>query len=160
MFEGWANDPRVTQYLTWNPHTCVAETTALLEEWCGRYQQLNVYKWAIEYQGRLIGCIDVVRMHEQNEYADLGYCLSYDYWGRGIMTEAARAVVDYLFGRVGFHRLTIYHVVENIGSGVVAKKCGFSREGVQREVHKTDHGTYQDLAFWSLLRREWDERRR
>lgn len=43
------------------------------------------------------------------------------YWNKGLMTEAARAVIDYLFSKVGVHRIEIAHAVKNPASGKVAQ---------------------------------------
>jgi len=156
MFDNWASDPRVTEYLTWSPHTSVIETQGIVSAWCAAYESLTTYKWLIEYNGIAIGGIDVVRYHEQNETAELGYCIGYDYWGCGIVTEAVRAVLRVLFEQVGFHRVSIRHVTDNPGSGRVAEKCGFRQEGIEREAHKAEDGRYLDIVHWALLRDEWE----
>ena len=53
----------------------------------------------------------------------LGYNLSRPYWGRGVMTEACRRLLDYLFSQ-GFAEVRIAAMVENVGSRRVIEKCG------------------------------------
>ena len=133
MFENWARDPRVTKYLTWQPHADAAATRSLLEDWCARYEQADHYNWAIEFEGRVIGNVSAVRHSDRNRNAELGYCMGAVWWNRGLMTEAVEAVIRYFFDEVGFHRVVIRHAVKNPGSGRVAQKCGLTREGVERE---------------------------
>lgn len=156
MYDNWAHDERVTRFLTWTPHESPAVTRQLLENWCAAYAYLNTYNWAIELDGKVIGGISVVRISESSEYAELGYCLGYEYWNRGIMTEAAKAVMDFLFAEVGVNRIEIAHAAQNPGSGKVAQKCGLTLEGIKREYFKTHDGTFLDIVDYGILRREWE----
>lgn len=82
----------------------------------------------MEYEGTPIGNISVVRLSEECEYAELGYCMGYAYWNKGFMSEAAKAVIDYLFAEIGVNRVGISHAVKNPASGRVAQKCGLTKE--------------------------------
>ena len=57
MFENWANDERVTRYLTWCSHELPEATKQLLELWCAAYENPNTYNWVMEYDGTVIGNI-------------------------------------------------------------------------------------------------------
>lgn len=152
MFDNWANDERVTRFLTWTPHDSPESSKQLLESWCAAYENESTYNWAIEFEGKVIGNISVVRFNEKHEYADLGYCMGYDFWNKGIMTEAAKAVIHYLFEEIGFHRLVISHAAGNPASGRVAQKCGLSYEGTRRECYKQADGTFLDLVDYAVLK--------
>lgn len=158
MFHNWASDERVTRYLTWDPHKSAEETKTILSSWCAAYENPDAYHWAMEYGGTVIGGISVVRFSEKREYADLGYCMGYDYWNKGLMTEAATAVIDFLFAEVGVNRIEIAHAVQNPASGKVAQKCGLTYEGTKRESFKTSTGEFLDVSYHSILRKEWASR--
>lgn len=158
MYQNWANDPQVTRYLTWQPHRSPEETRQLLAVWSDAYARPDCYNWVMEWEGKPIGNISVVRMNEKSEYAELGYCMGRAYWNRGLMTEAAKAVIDFLFAEVGVNRVGIAHAVQNPASGRVAQKCGLTYEGTLREVYKTSEGVYLDLSYYGILRREWQNR--
>ncbi len=151
MYHNWANDPRVTRYLTWQPHISPEATRALLEMWCAEYKKKDHYNWVIEYEGQAIGNISVVGYHERFEIATLGYTIGYAYWGKGIMTEVVMAIRDYLFDEVGFHRIQIDHMKDNPASGKVAAKCGFTYEGTSRECHIDSTGSFVDLCHYGML---------
>lgn len=156
MFYNWASDENVTRFLTWMPHESPQATKQLLEGWCAAYENDNTYNWAMEFEGEVIGGISVVRLSEKFEYAELGYCMSRKYWNKGLMTEAARAVIDFLFSEVGVHRVTIAHAVKNPASGRVAQKCGLTYEGTKRESFKSSTGEFLDIAYYSILKDEWE----
>ena len=87
MFENWANDTRVTRYLTWPAHTSPVFTKQLLESWCAEYEKPDFYNWAICLDNHPIGNISAVEISERDESAALGYCIGTAYWRKGIMPE-------------------------------------------------------------------------
>lgn len=155
MFNNWASDERVTRYLTWLPHESLQVTRQLLESWCSSYDNENTYNWAIELGGKVIGGISVVRLSEKSECAELGYCMGYNWWNQGLMTEAARAVIGFLFSEVGVHRISIAHAVKNSASGKVAQKCGLNYEGTLRESFKSSLGEFLDISYYGILKSDW-----
>lgn len=157
MFENWASDERVTKFLTWQPHKSADETVELLKNWVDSYESLTTYNWLIEFEGKAIGNISVVRISERSENADLGYCMGVNYWNKGLMTEAAKAVIEYLFEEVGMHKIRIKHAVKNPASGRVAQKCGLAYEGTERESFKAENGEFLDIASYAILKQEWQK---
>ena len=124
MFSRWASDDEVTKYLTWPTHTDLEQTKAILARWVAEYEQPERLNFAIELKeegNKLIGGIDVVRYEDGCPV--LGYNLSRPYWGRGVMTEACRRLLDYLFSQ-GYAEVRIAAMVENVGSRRVIEKCG------------------------------------
>lgn len=156
MYRNWASDENVTHYLTWAPHKSPEDTRTLLTQWCENYSNPSCYNWVIEYEGSAIGNISVVELTKTSERAELGYCLSYEFWRRGLMTEAANAVIDFLFNEVGVNRVTIKHSVHNPASGKVAEKCGLHHEGILRAYSKTSTGELTDVSVWGITRSDWE----
>ena len=123
FYEGWANDPEVTKFMTWNPHRNVEETKKIVSLWVEQYEKKERINFAIERKDdhELIGGIDVVG------YLDgipvLGYMLKRKEWNKGYMSEACRRVLDFLFS-LGHEKVRIDAIVENIGSNKVIEKCG------------------------------------
>ena len=157
MYQNWACDARVTKFLTWEPHKSADVSRALLEIWCKDYKKDDNYNWVIIYEGQAIGSITVVRHSDRDEFAEIGYSIGYDYWCKGIMTEAAQAVINFLFREVGFNRISIEHAVKNPGSGKVAQKCGMKFEGTKRQYFKASNGEFLDINEYSILRSEWKQ---
>ena len=153
MFRTWASDPEVTRYLMWKPHDSVESTKQLLGIWERGYENPATYLWGIEYvpDHKLIGTISLVDKGEISERADIGYCIARPYWGMGITTEALRAVVDFCFDSVGYHRLAILHNVTNPASGRVAAKAGMVQEGILRGYTYDSTAPHVDCCVWSIL---------
>lgn len=139
MFYNWANDARVTKFLTWEPY----ENAQQLRESYHQYLMENrdkpdFYDWKIELKslGQPVGSIGVTVMREDIEAVEIGYCLGYDWWHQGIMTEAFEAVIRYLFEEVDVNRIAAHHDPRNPHSGDVMKKCGLQYEGTLRQAVK------------------------
>ena len=155
MFKNWASDPEVTRFLTWPCHSGVDVTRILLKEWISHYADGDYFNWVIEWKesGAAIGNISVVRLDENTEAAEIGYCMSRAYWGRGIMPEALRAVTDYLFDTVGLNRVWAKHDVNNPKSGRVMQKAGMKPEGIHRGAGKNNQGIC-DCAIYAIVKRD------
>jgi ribosomal-protein-alanine N-acetyltransferase len=107
--------------------------------------------WTIEVDGLAAGGIGV----EPGEgvyirSARFGYWLGEPFWGRGIMTAAVRATVDYVFAHLELVRLEAPVFEWNPPSMRVLEKCGFVREGVLRQSIFKD-GELIDAVLYARL---------
>lgn len=151
MFRNWASDDEVTRFLSWTAHTSPAETEAVIARWVGG--DLSDYNWAItlkENGPEVIGSLCITRIREDIGMAHFGFALGRAWWNRGIMTEALSAVIGFLFSQAGFNRIESRHDVENIGSGVVMRKCGMTYEGRARQAHRNNQGL-RDMDCYAIL---------
>ena len=107
--------------------------------------------WAIEVDGMAVGAIGVTL--QEGIYlksAHFGYWLGEPYWGRGIMTEAVKAVSSYAMHRFSLIRLEAPVFEWNPASMRVLEKCGFVREGVLRASAVKD-GQVIDRVLYALV---------
>ena len=155
-YRNWTHDERVCKYLTWPPHKDVEETRQVLSEWEAAYSDPSFYQWAIVLKelGEPIGSISVVRNIDKIKAAHIGYCIGYDWWHQGIMTEAFQGVIDFLFGEVGINRIETQHDTNNPRSGSVMRSCGLSFEGTHRQADLNNTGIV-DTSFYAILREDW-----
>ena len=124
MFNNWASDPMVTKYLTWPPHENIEVTKRVVDNWLKEEKDPKTIRFIITLKDNdePIGSIDVVGYIDDNP--EIGYCLARKYWNQGLMTEACKALIKYLFD-IGFKKIFIKAMVENIGSNKVIEKCDF-----------------------------------
>lgn len=158
MFKNWASDPEVTKFLTWPTHTGVDISKMVLSDWIPRYEDGGYFNWAMESKetGQVIGNISVVKLWEEIGAAEMGYCMSKAFWGRGLMPEALKAVMDYLFRVARMNRIAACHDVNNPKSGRVMEKAGMKLEGVLRQSGKNNTGVC-DVVWHAALRGEWEK---
>jgi RimJ/RimL family protein N-acetyltransferase len=82
--------------------------------------------------GRLIGRAGIMRQDAwtaTEDKVEVGWAIDRASWGQGLATEAALAVVDDGFTRVGLRRLLSWTLPENVASRRVMEKCGFAHMG-------------------------------
>lgn len=151
MFDNWASRSENLTYVTWNPHLNVEQTQNSIGNWVKSYDDPNYYKWAIclkENSDHVIGDISLVSADENNSSCEIGYILGQDYWGRGLMTEALKAVLSYCLDEIGFERVDSCYVSLNPASGRVMEKAGMTfwktvRNAVERKGYIADKIYYQ-----------------
>lgn len=159
MFNNWANDARVTKYLTWTPYEIAEQLKNSYHAHLMESQaKPDFYDWKIVLKepGEPVGSIGVVRLHEEIAAVEIGYCLGYAWWHQGIMTEAFRAVIQFLFNEVGVNRIAAEHDINNPHSGDVMRKCGLQLEGVHRQAGKNTQGIFCDLATYAILKKDYE----
>lgn len=136
----------------WPAHKSADDTAQALEDWINNKNQLAIV-W--RENGKVIGHVAI---HEDSEEGrgdtrELGCALNHDYQCRGIMSEAVRAVIDFLFGH-GIVFIWACCFQENIASRKMIEKCGF-----QFQQKGTFYSRKLDRTFRSyeycLSKNEW-----
>ena len=144
IFDSCAADPEVTRYVIWPPYTDRSEVAPFLQSRLARWDSGEEFSWAITRteEDRVIGMVGC-RVREQA--ADIGYVMSRNYWNRGYITEAAKAVV---------YRVWAVCDVENKASARVLEKVGMQREGTLRRyiVHPNVSPEPRDCFVYSKVR--------
>lgn len=155
MFKNWAKDEEVAKYMRWSAHKDVSETKNVLQNRLERYNNLSTYHWAIALKGTdaPIGNIVLICANENDRCGETAYCLSRQYWGQGIITEALKAVLHFGLLEVGFNRIEAYHAVNNIGSGRVMRNAGMKYEGRMRQKYLS-HVGFEDSDLYAILRED------
>jgi RimJ/RimL family protein N-acetyltransferase len=128
MFERYAGDPEVTRYMSWPRHADVSATRAYIaasdEEWgrtgCGPFLVLEPAR------GSLVMGATGLHLRERG-LAETGYVLAQDAWGRGLATEAVRAMLE-VARAIEIGRVEACCHVDHVRSARVLEKCGFMRQ--------------------------------
>ncbi|HYQ95873.1 MAG TPA: GNAT family protein [Candidatus Eisenbacteria bacterium] len=108
--------------------------------------------FAITVDGKAVGGIGFTRgTGELRLTATIGYWLGEDYWGRGITTEALRAVTDQTLANFDFARIEAYVFEWNLASARVLEKVGYTREARLRK-RITKEGRTVDCFLYARLR--------
>ena len=106
--------------------------------------------WAIVMESRVVGSI-ALRVNVQNESGELGYAIQRAQWGKGIMAEAARAVMEWGFKERGLAKILAKADLRNRQSWRVMEKLGMTREGVLRSQVKARDGRADDVYYGILI---------
>ncbi|MFK8100972.1 MAG: GNAT family N-acetyltransferase [Saprospiraceae bacterium] len=114
-------------------------------------QQLNSI---IFYKEALAGSISLIKVDQEHKMAEMGYWLSQDLQGKGIITKAAKAMITHSFAVRQLNRIEIRVAKDNFKSKAIPQRLGFQLEGTLRECYRMDDG-FVDLEVYGLLRKEW-----
>jgi ribosomal-protein-serine acetyltransferase len=104
--------------------------------------------------GTLVGVIDL-RMRPDQAHGEIGYWLVPAARGRGLITRAARVLVDHGFRERGLRRIEIRSATANAASRAVPERLGFTLEGTMPAAEwVNDH--FNDLAVYAIRREDWE----
>ena len=123
----YASVDGVGQMAAWNPHRSIEESKMILKMFIEGKRT-----FALVYQGKVIGSLGIEKYCESlypelndKRGCEIGYVLSKNFWGMGLMPEAVRAVIDWLFLSVMLDFIIVGHFDWNSRSRRVVEKCGF-----------------------------------
>ncbi len=103
--------------------------------------------------GALIGSINLMGIQADHQ-AEFGYWIGVPYWNQGYCTEAAEAMLDFAFNKLGLVRVHAAHLSRNPSSGSVMQKLGMRHEGTRRH-HVRKWGVLEDVELYGILVAEW-----
>ncbi|MEV5148034.1 GNAT family protein [Streptomyces sp. NPDC052727] len=109
---------------------------------------------AIRLDGTLVGAVVLRRMDVPQGTAEAGCWLEPAAVGRGLVTRAARLLIDWAIRERGIHRVEWWVSAGNAPSIAVARRLGMRREAVLRESHLY-RGERHDEEIWAVLAPEW-----
>ncbi len=149
-FYEYASVDGVGQMAGWLPHKNKEESLSILKMFIDEKKT-----FAIVYNNKVIGSLGIEEYDEKQlpEYADklgreIGYVLSKDYWGKGLMPEALNEVIRYCFEDLKLDFLACGHFTDNNQSKRVQEKCGFYHYKLVK--HETRYGIVKD-SWLSIL---------
>lgn len=115
--------PAAMRYWSRLPHATIEETRAWFAPALLDFDNPAMDERVIEFEGRAVGYMGIWKMPE------FGFILSPRVWGRGLATEAARALVPHLFASHAIDRLTADVDPRNAASLHLLRKLGFQETG-------------------------------
>ncbi len=153
-FYEYAKADGVGQMAGWVPHRNVEESKKILNHFMEGGKC-----FALEYEGKVIGSLGIEEYREDHypelthlQGREIGYVLSRDYWGRGLMPEAVRTVLRYLFETQKLDFILVGHFDWNLQSRRVIEKCGFHY--IKTVDYETRYNTKEKSVEYILCRNE------
>ena len=158
VFENWAGDSDVTEYLSWLPHADIKVSEDYIKTLIKNYEKNDTYDWAIVLKeiNQPIGSITAIEVNEKAEKVHIGYCIGKKYWHLGITSEALKALINFFLLEVGVNKVESMHNPINLNSGKVMQKCGMKYEGTLRSFYKDNTGIV-DAAFYGILKEDLEK---
>lgn len=150
----WHNDPNVHRYTLVEPLAHADEAARYIEKAMGSYQYGIPDPLAIclkEDPGSVIGTIGCFRPQTGLPTFELAFDLAPEFWGKGLIVEAGKAMIDVAFKSLPMERLQARCVTQNEASHRVLEKLGMTFEGILRSA-MYHQGRSWDMQYFSLLR--------
>ncbi|MDO5734090.1 MAG: GNAT family protein [Eubacteriales bacterium] len=151
-FNYYSSKASVTKYMSWPAHSSLAASREVLHS----LMKQNVWALVHRAEGRMIGTISLdPSIRKSPGCRALGYILDDEYWGEGLMREAATALLDASFKAEDLLLIEAMIRVDNEASKRLIKALGFSLEGCLRAYSSDQNGQLCDFNSYSILREEW-----
>ena len=160
-FYAYARVPGVGEMAGWPHHTSIETTKAILQSFL---ENKDVFAIVHKADNKVIGSfglhgawINRETAYQHLKAKNIGYVLSKEYWGQGLMPEAVGAVLKYGFSTLGMDAFSIEHFIENPQSGRVIEKCGFTfvKEGTY---HAKLLGKTFNERRYIMTKEDWEAR--
>lgn len=148
----YASDPLVGPRAGWAPHQSVEESREIIR---GIFGGEGMWAVVLKETEEPIGCVgylgaEVSNLQIAQDECEVGYWIARPYWGRGICTEALRAVVEYGLRDKGFKAMWGNYFPTNPASGRVMEKCGFVDTGKETTCPNLEVGSDQPVRIMKL----------
>jgi ribosomal-protein-alanine N-acetyltransferase len=154
---GFLSDLEVMQFYDCEAFKTVEEARALILRFCQLFANANGFRWGIALKSEpqaIIGTCGLFGWNQRARQATLGYELARRHWGRGLMTEAVRALLGYAFHDLDMHRIRATVVTANVASVRLLEGLSFQKEGLLRDAQFVN-GKFDSLFSYALLQSEW-----
>ena len=151
-----ANNPNIARFMTNGfPHPYTVDHARSFIAFANRDNPVHIF--AIEVDGEAAGGIGI---HPQDDIhiknAELGYWLSEKYWGKGIITDAVKQMVDFAFRTYDINRVFARPFGNNPASQRVLEKAGFTLEArLEKVLFKS--GNYEDELIFAIRKNSSSE---
>lgn len=161
VFKNWASDEE-GQSLYCEPAYKTKESVdkLLTDKYIANYKDDNYYRWAIilKNNNECIGQIAYFLVNDENNFAEIEYCIGKKFQGYGYATEACKAVIGFGFNEMKLHKVQICHMAINNKSKRVIEKCGLTYEGTLRDFfYDKKNDKYISRLYYSILKSEYDK---
>ncbi|MDX2249551.1 MAG: GNAT family protein [Bacteroidia bacterium] len=125
------------------------------------YRDIFAGKWVygIWYQDKLAGLLDFNEGDKSQNQISLGYWISKEQEGKGIVTRSVSKCLDYVFEVQQLHRVVIKCATKNFRSEAIPLRLKFSWEGLDHEAG-TVNGKTVDMVTYSMLYRDWGKEKK
>jgi RimJ/RimL family protein N-acetyltransferase len=157
-----AGDPMVARVMR------IAPTPEAIEAYWGPMRRVDPFgdpPWLslmieIKAEGKVVGNVGygTIVIDEAHKLGSIGWSLSPAYRGAGLATEAARAVLGFLFDHLGVHRVQARTGLANAPSWRLMERLGMRREAHFCESHTNLSGEWDDEFIYAVLKSEWQRR--
>lgn len=151
-----ANRDHLRQWLRWVDGTTGPDIyrNEIIPAWLTDYANGNGFACGIYFKGELVGTIALHEINQMLRQTSIGYYLTGNGRGKGLMTPVVAFITDYCFMTLQLNRVVIECAVGNTRSRKIPERLGFQQEGILRDAEKL-YDAYHDVAVYAMLAQDW-----
>lgn len=149
------NRAYLRQWLPWlDANASAADTLRFVEDARERYANREAIEAGLFYRSRLVGMAGLNTIDWSARRAEMGYWLTADAQGQGLVSNACQMLVTHSFGEYDLNRIEIRCATTNTRSRAIPERLGFVCEGILRQAEWLyDH--FVDHALYAQLKQDW-----
>lgn len=153
-----ANREHLKKWLGWvnNIKSINDYKETIIPIWLKQFADNDGFNAGIFYEDRLVGMISLHFINWKTKHTSIGYYLSEQETGKGIISTCVKSLLDYAFNDLELNKVEIQCAEANRGSRNIPERLGFKQEGINRDAELIN-GHYNDIVTYSLLRNEWQK---
>lgn len=150
-----ANKDHIGYWLDWAyKYQSIQDSYNFINYSLQNYAKGEAIECFIFYENKLIGGVGFPRIKPANNSGEIGYWLAKEYTGKGIMTNCVKKTIELGFNFLKLNKIIIRVAIGNQSSEKIARRLGFTQEGILRE-DIANKGSYLDGYTFGLLKSEW-----
>ncbi len=158
-FHRYSIDPRLYEYLGFEPFQSITETKNYLKKLLMRMSLSNeksaIYWFIFESKSNtLIGTLGLLNISYENNSAEIGFGLDPNYWGKGYIIDILQSIKFYAFNTLELNRIYGSTLKKNFRTINSIKASGMISEGTQKQTIKKNN-KYHDTWSYRLLKSEF-----
>jgi ribosomal-protein-serine acetyltransferase len=146
---------RLREWLPWVDATRTEDDTlSFIRSVLEQFASNHGFTTGVWNRDRLAGTVGLHRIDWLNRRVEIGYWLAREFQGRGVMTDACRAILKYVFYELELNRVEIRCAEGNAKSSAIPYRLGFTLDGQLRDAQVVN-GRPHDLLVFGMLKRDW-----
>lgn len=150
-----SNRNHLREFLDWvDGTTTVEQSLKNIQDRIDGYTKGDTASFVIKYNAKIIGSAGYVKLKEKHKNGEIGYWISKEHEGKGIVSKCVKTLIEYGFRELKLHHITIRCDSRNNKSAAIPKRLGFVHEGTVREDHFNGK-EYSDTELYGLLASEY-----
>ncbi|AIR66548.1 GCN5 family acetyltransferase [Cedecea neteri] len=149
------SEPQVMKYWNTAPWRSLDDALRFIDRRTADMQERSALTLCIrdKQSGQLAGKCMLFNFDVHSRRAEIGFCLGREHWGKGLVNEAADALIAYAFKVLNLRRIEAEIDPDNRASAAALQKLGFAQEGLLRQRWEIN-GVISDSALFGLLAAE------
>jgi [ribosomal protein S5]-alanine N-acetyltransferase len=150
------SDPKLTQFLTWEPHTSTETTSAVIQSLIEAQKNDKAYHWCVCLNDDIIGLVSLIDVKRKIRTwtlnrAELSYWIGTNYQGKGYASEASKNVIAFGFSKLDLHKIIVAHAAENVESKSICQKLNFTQYAYEHDAFQKNN-KWNDLVWYEMLK--------